>query len=68
MSVWCAGIVNMGSHDLFLGEVVGCFTDGEVLSCETLFGNDQYTMKLDDGRLEVLTLGYHHAARIQIRG
>ncbi len=49
------GIVNMGSHDLFLGEVVGCFTDGEVLSCETLFGNDQYTMQLNDGRQEILT-------------
>ncbi len=48
-------IVNMGSHDLFLGEVVGCFTDGAILSCETLFGNDRYLMKLDDGRFEALT-------------
>ena len=48
------GIINMGSHDLFLGEVVGCFTNGEVLESETLFGNDQYRMKLDDGRVETL--------------
>jgi len=48
------GIINMGSHDLFLGEVVGCFTNGEVIESETLFGNDQYRMKLDDGRVETL--------------
>jgi hypothetical protein len=45
----------MGSHDLYLGEVVGCFTDGEVISCETLFGNDQYMMRLDNGGFEMLT-------------
>ncbi len=47
-------IVHMGSHDLYLGEVVGCFTDGEVLCCETLYGNDAFRMKLDDGREESL--------------
>lgn len=46
------GIIPMGSHDLYLGEVVGCFVDGEVLCCDTLYGNDTYTMKLDDGSLE----------------
>ena len=48
-------IINMGSHDLFLGEVVGCFTDGEFTTCETLFGCDEYSLKLDDGRTEKIT-------------
>jgi flavin reductase (DIM6/NTAB) family NADH-FMN oxidoreductase RutF len=51
------GIINMGSHDLFLGEVVGCFTDGEVLECRTDKGNDFLTMKRDDG--SILTLGWN---------
>jgi flavin reductase (DIM6/NTAB) family NADH-FMN oxidoreductase RutF len=42
-------IIPQGSHDLFLGEVVGCFTDGSVIDCTTLFGNDHLTMRLDDG-------------------
>ena len=48
------GICNMGSHDLFLGEVVGCFTDGEVMEVETIHGNDHITMKRGDG--SILTL------------
>lgn len=48
-------ILPMGSHDLYIGEVVGCFTDGEVVSCDTLFGNDRYLMKLDGGGFEMLT-------------
>ena len=47
-------IVPMGSHDLYLGEVVGCHTDGEVLCCDTLYGNDRFMMQLDDGRIESL--------------
>ncbi|MFC1692972.1 flavin reductase family protein [Candidatus Latescibacterota bacterium] len=42
-------IYNMGSHDLFLGEVVGCFTEGEVIECETVEGCDHITMKREDG-------------------
>ncbi len=52
-------IINMGSHDLFLGEVVGCFTDGEVTEVVTCEGNDHITMKKSDGsmmRLEWSTL------------
>lgn len=48
-------IANMGSHDLFLGEVVGCFTDGELISSDYQYGFDQYRMKLEDGRIETLT-------------
>jgi len=47
-------IYNMGSHDLFMGEVVGCFTDGEVVECETIHGCDHISMKRDDG--SILTL------------
>ena len=49
------GITNLGSHDLYLGEVVGCYTDGEVIKSETLQGFDKFKMKLDDGRIETLT-------------
>ena len=43
------GIVNMGSHDLFLGEVVGVFTDGAVESVKTDEGNDRIIMRREDG-------------------
>jgi len=43
-------IVPMGSHDLFLGEVVGCFTDGEVVDVQTVHGNDHISMKRPDGK------------------
>lgn len=46
--------LEMGSHELFLGEVVGCFTDGEVVEVATLEGSDRITMKRDDGSLLVL--------------
>ena len=42
-------IVNMGSHDLFLGEVVGAFTDGKVETVETDEGYDRILMKREDG-------------------
>ncbi len=48
------GICNMGSHDLFLGEVVGCHTAGEVLETETLFGADHIKMKLEDDSIMTL--------------
>jgi flavin reductase (DIM6/NTAB) family NADH-FMN oxidoreductase RutF len=54
-------IVNMGSHDLFLGEVVGCFTDGEVIECKTEHGNDFISMKRADG--SILTLGWNTLMR-----
>ena len=44
-------IIHMGSHDLFLGEVVGCHTDGEVLEVITEAGSDHITMRRDDGSL-----------------
>jgi flavin reductase (DIM6/NTAB) family NADH-FMN oxidoreductase RutF len=37
-------IVHLGSHDLFLGHVVGCFTDGQVVDVQTLEGKDHITM------------------------
>ena len=43
-------IVHLGSHDLFLGQVVGCFTDGRVVDVQTLEGEDRITMMLDGGR------------------
>lgn len=47
-------VIQMGSHDLFMGEVVGCFTDGEVLEVQTVHGEDKISMKRDDG--SILTL------------
>jgi flavin reductase (DIM6/NTAB) family NADH-FMN oxidoreductase RutF len=47
-------IVNMGSHDLFLGEVVGCFTDGEVVEVVTKEGNDHIKMLKKDGTYTTL--------------
>jgi flavin reductase (DIM6/NTAB) family NADH-FMN oxidoreductase RutF len=44
-------IVPQGSHDLFLGEVVGCFTDGKIIDCGLHFGEDHVTMQRDDGSL-----------------
>jgi flavin reductase (DIM6/NTAB) family NADH-FMN oxidoreductase RutF len=49
------GIYNMGSHDLFMGEVVGCFTEGEVMECVTAEGSDRITMKRPDGSVLSLT-------------
>lgn len=46
------GVHSLGSHDLFLGEVVGCFTDGEVTATELREGEDAIAMKLEDGRVE----------------
>jgi len=54
-------IYNMGSHDLFMGEVVGCFTDGEVVECQTLQGCDHITMRRNDGSL--LTLEWNTLLR-----
>ncbi|MBT4483921.1 MAG: flavin reductase family protein [Candidatus Latescibacteria bacterium] len=48
------GIYNMGSHDLFVGEVVGCFTDGEVVEVQTLQGRDNISMKLEDGSIQTI--------------
>jgi len=48
-------IVPQGSHDLFLGEVVGCFTDGEVVECTMSYGEDHFTMRLADGSKKILT-------------
>ena len=48
-------IIPQGSHDLFLGEVVGCFTDGEVLECCQQYGEDHITMRREDGSLMKLT-------------
>jgi flavin reductase (DIM6/NTAB) family NADH-FMN oxidoreductase RutF len=42
-------IVNLGSHDLFLGEVVGCVSDGEITEVKTVHGDDQISMKREDG-------------------
>ena len=50
------GICNMGSHDLFLGEVVGCFTDGKVIDVKTLHGDDHISMQKEDG--SILTLSW----------
>ena len=50
-------IVNMGSHDLFLGEVVGVWSDGEIVEVETIHGDDHITMKRDDGSLLTLEWG-----------
>ena len=47
-------IVNMGSHDLFLGEVVGAFTDGKVETVETDEGYDRILMKREDGSVLAL--------------
>ena len=47
-------IVKMGSHDLFMGEVVGCFTDGKVVDVQTIHGNDQISMECDDGSTKTL--------------
>jgi len=44
-------IIPQGSHDLFLGEVVGCHTDGEIISCQTSYGNDYVEMKREDGSI-----------------
>ena len=44
-------IVNLGSHDLFLGEVVGCFSDGEIVEVERVHGDDHITMKREDGSM-----------------
>lgn len=44
-------IIPQGSHDLFLGEVVGCFTDGEIVDSTTLYGEDHVTMRREDGSI-----------------
>ena len=44
-------IYNMGSHDLFLGEIVGCWTDGEVLTVDLNYGEDTLKMRRDDGKI-----------------
>ncbi len=48
------GVHDLGSHDLFLGEVLGCFTDGEVTTTELGQGEDGIVMTLDDGRIETV--------------
>lgn len=47
-------IIHLGSHDLFLGQVVGCFTEGRVLEVQTLEGEDHITMMIEGD--EPLTL------------
>lgn len=47
-------IVNMGSHDLFLGEVIGVWSDGKIVDVESIHGNDHITMKREDGSLMTL--------------
>ena len=47
-------VVPLGSHDLFLGEVLGCHTEGEVVEVQTLHGEDHIKLKQDDG--SVMTL------------
>ncbi len=47
-------IYEMGSHDLFVGEVVGCFTDGEVAEVVTEQGFDHITLKCPDGTTKTL--------------
>ena len=48
-------IVPLGSHDLFLGEVVGCFTDGVVGSGRSpVHGNTRLEMTRDDGSVLVI--------------
>jgi len=47
-------VVPLGSHDLFLGEVLGCHTEGEVVDVQTLHGEDHIKLKQDDG--SVMTL------------
>ena len=44
-------IVHLGSHDLFVGEVVGVFMDGEVVEEQTIEGNNSISMRRDDGSL-----------------
>jgi flavin reductase (DIM6/NTAB) family NADH-FMN oxidoreductase RutF len=44
-------IIPQGSHDLFLGEVVGCHTDGEIIRCQTSYGNDYVEMRRSDGSI-----------------
>jgi len=47
-------VVHLGSHDLMLGEVVGCFTDGEVIDVSTVHGEDSIKMKREDGSILAL--------------
>ena len=48
-------IVRMGSHDLFLGEVVGCFTDGVVSEGRSpVHGGTRLELTRDDGSRLVL--------------
>ncbi len=46
-----SSVHNLGSHDLVIGEVVGCFTDGEVFALDTSKGEDAIGMKCDDGSI-----------------
>ena len=48
-------VVSMGSHDLFLGEVVGCFTDGVVQpGRSSTKGHSRIELVRDDGGTTVL--------------
>ena len=48
-------VVPMGSHDLFLGEVVGCHTDGEISSGRSpVSGRTRMEMTRDDGSVLVM--------------
>ena len=42
-------IVHLGSHDLFLGEVVGVFMDGETVEQETKEGDNFIRLRREDG-------------------
>ena len=58
-------IVSLGSHDLFLGEVVGCFTDGVVQEGRSpVRGGSRIEMTRDDGSRLVLEFpGMIHEVR-----
>ncbi len=45
-------VYQMGSHDLFIGEVVGCHTAGKVVDVQTVHGNDQISMECEDGSVK----------------
>ena len=48
-------IVHLGSHELFVGEVVGVFMDGETEAIQTEEGDDAIRLKRDDGSVRTLS-------------
>jgi flavin reductase (DIM6/NTAB) family NADH-FMN oxidoreductase RutF len=49
-------IVHLGSHDLFVGEVVGVFMDGTIEGQQAREGDDSIRLRRDDG--SILTLNW----------